>query len=385
MPELNIGNLTATDVVLAPMAGVTNPPFRRLCREAGEEGARMAGYTGASGFYVCEMVTTRALVERHPETMRMIEPDPEDPIRSIQLYGVEPKTVGAAVRMLVDEDRADHIDLNFGCPVPKVTRKGGGAALPWKTDLFADLVKQAVDNAGGIPVTIKTRIGIDADHQTYLDAGRIAQDAGVVAMALHGRTMAQHYAGKADWDTIATLVDELDIPVLGNGDLLSADDAQAMREHTECAGVVVGRGCQGRPWLFTDLVAASHGSTVRARPTFREVSAIIHRHAEYSIEHFGEELRAMREMRKHITWYLRGFAIGGENRRDLALVSSLAELDERLAAIPDQEYPEAAEGPRGRAGTEKKPHLPEFWLDSRALSAEQSFKIQAAEVNISGG
>lgn len=385
MPELTIGPLTVTDVVLAPMAGVTNPPFRRLCREAGELGARQAGYEGISGLYVCEMVTTRALVERHPETMRMIEPDPGDPIRSIQLYGVEPKTVGAAVRMLVDEDRADHIDLNFGCPVPKVTRRGGGAALPWKLDLFQAIVEAAVDNAGGIPITVKTRVGIDADHITYRDAGRIAQDAGVAAMSLHGRTMAQHYAGRADWDTIAVLVEDLDIPVLGNGDLFSADDAKAMREHTGCAGIVVGRGCQGRPWIFTDLVADSHGSTVRARPTFREVAAIIHRHADYSIEHFGDELRAMREMRKHITWYLRGFSVGGERRRELALVSTLDELDERLADIPDQDYPEAAEGPRGRAGTEKKPHLPEFWLDSRQLSADQQMKIQAAEVNISGG
>lgn len=367
------------------MAGVTNPPFRRLCREAGELGAQQAGYEGISGLYVCEMVTTRALVERHPETMRMVEPDPDDPVRSIQLYGVEPKTVGAAVKILADEDRADHIDLNFGCPVPKVTRKGGGAALPWKTDLFTEIVKAAVDNSGGIPITIKTRIGIDDDHQTYLDAGRIAQDAGVVAMALHGRTMAQHYAGKADWDTIATLVAELDIPVLGNGDLFSADDARAMRDHTGCAGIVVGRGCQGRPWIFTDLVADSHGSTVRARPSFRDVAEIIHRHAEYSIEYFEEENRAMREMRKHITWYLKGFAIGGEARRDLALVSTLDELDERLAAIPDQEYPEAADGPRGRAGTEKKPHLPEFWLDSRQLSPEQSLKIHAAEIGVSGG
>ncbi|WP_182173929.1 tRNA dihydrouridine synthase DusB [Flaviflexus equikiangi] len=385
MSDLTIGNFTVTDVVLAPMAGVTNPPFRRLCREAGELGAREAGYEGISGLYVCEMVTTRALVERHPETMRMIEPDPEDPIRSIQLYGVEPKTVGAAVRILADEDRADHIDLNFGCPVPKVTRKGGGAALPWKLDLFTDIVTAAVENSGGIPVTVKTRIGIDADHHTYLDAGRIAQDAGISAMTLHGRTMTQHYAGHADWDAIASLVDALDIPVLGNGDLFSADDAQAMREHTGCAGIVVGRGCQGRPWIFTDLVAQSHGSTVRARPSFRDVASIIRRHAEYSIDHFGDELRAMREMRKHITWYLRGFSVGGEGRRDLALVSTLAELDDRLAAIPDQDYPEAADGPRGRAGTEKKSHLPEFWLDSRQLSAEQSLRIQAAEVDTSGG
>lgn len=385
MPELTIGDLTVTDVILAPMAGVTNPPFRRLCREAGERGANEAGYDGITGLYVCEMVTTRALVERHPETMAMIEPDPEDPIRSIQLYGVEPTTVGAAVKMLTDEDRADHIDLNFGCPVPKVTKKGGGAALPWKLDLFTEIVSAAVDNSGGIPITVKTRIGIDTDHETYMDAGRIAQEAGVTAVALHGRTMAQHYSGKADWDAIATLVDELDIPVLGNGDLFSADDAQAMREHTGCAGIVVGRGCQGRPWIFTDLVAGSHGCTIRARPTFREVTATILRHARYAIDYSTSERKAIRELRKHIAWYLRGFSLGGELRRDLALVSSLSELEDRLAAIPDQDYPAAADGPRGRSGSEKKPHLPESWLASRKLSAEQTLKIKAAEVDTSGG
>ena len=385
MPELTIGDLTVTDVVLAPMAGVTNPPFRRLCREAGELGAHKAGYPGISGLYVTEMVTTRALVERHPDTMRMIEPDPEDPIRSVQLYGVEPATVGAAVKMIADEDRADQIDLNFGCPVPKVTRKGGGAALPWKLDLFTAIVRAAVDNSGGIPITVKTRIGIDSEHTTYLDAGRIAQDAGVKAMALHGRTMTQHYAGKADWDAIASLVEELDIPVLGNGDLFSADDARAMRDHTGCHGVVVGRGCQGRPWFFTDLVADSHGSTVRARPSFREVADIILRHAQYSIEHFENELKAMRELRKHITWYLRGFSLGGETRRDLALISTITELEDRLGALPEQDYPDAADGPRGRAGTEKKAHLPEFWLDSRQLSADQTIQIKAAEVDTSGG
>lgn len=385
MPELHLGPITTTDVVLAPMAGVTNPPFRALCRLSGTRGAREAGYAGNAGLYVCEMVTSRALVERHPETMRMIEPEEGDPIRSVQLYGVEPATIGAAIRLIRTEDRADHIDLNFGCPVPKVTKKGGGSALPWKIDLVTDILRIAVAEAGDIPVTVKMRVGIDADHHTYLDAGRIAENAGITAVTLHGRTMAQHYAGHADWQLIAHLVDELSIPVLGNGDIFSADDAQAMREATGCAGIVVGRGCQGRPWLFADLVAASHGSDFRVRPTFRELQDIIEDHARLSIEHFGDEGRAMRELRKHITWYLRGFAVGGQARRDLALVSSLAELHERLSAIDDQPYPEAADGPRGRAGTPKKPHVPDGWLDSRYLSEAEEERIRAAELAISGG
>lgn len=385
MPELHLGPITTTDVVLAPMAGVTNPPFRALCRMSGMAGAQAAGYAGHAGLYVCEMVTSRALVERHPETMRMIEPEKGDPIRSVQLYGVEPATIGAAVRLIRAEDRADHIDLNFGCPVPKVTRKGGGSALPWKIDLITDILTTAVREAGQIPVTVKMRVGIDAGHETYLDTGRIAENAGVAAVTLHGRTMAQHYSGHADWDLIARLVDSLNIPVLGNGDIFSAEDARAMREHTGVAGVVIGRGCQGRPWLFADLVADSHGSDFRIRPTFRELQSIIEEHARLSIEHFGDEGRAMRELRKHISWYLRGFSVGGEARRDLALVSSLEELSARLGAIEDQPYPEAADGPRGRAGSPKKPHVPDGWLDSRYLSEVERERIRAAELAISGG
>ncbi|NTW41259.1 MAG: tRNA dihydrouridine synthase DusB, partial [Cellulomonadaceae bacterium] len=258
LPPLHIGPITVeTPVVLAPMAGVTNRAFRRLCREHG------------AGLYVAEMVTSRALVERNPESFRIIRQDTDERPRSVQVYGVEPVTVAAAVRLLASEDRADHVDLNFGCPVPKVTRRGGGAALPWKSGLFASIVRSAVDAAApyGVPVTVKMRKGIDDDHLTYLEAGLVAQDAGVAAVALHARTAADYYSGTADWDAIALLKQTVtDIPVLGNGDIWSAEDAVAMVEHTGCDGVVVGRGCQGRPWLFADLAAAFHGSDVRVRP-----------------------------------------------------------------------------------------------------------------------
>src|SRR5919197_2759210 len=257
-------------VVLAPMAGITNAPFRTLCRE----------FSGGKGLFVSEMITTRALVERNEKTMQLIHFDATEKPRSIQLYGVDPATVGKAVRMIAEEDLADHIDLNFGCPVPKVTRKGGGSALPYKRNLLRSILNQAVTNAGGLPVTMKMRKGIDDDHLTSLDAGRIAVQEGVTAIALHGRTAAQHYGGTADWDAIARLKEAVpQIPVLGNGDIWSADDAVRMMRETGCDGVVVGGGCLGRPWLFGELVSAFEGDFSYSRPTFREVAAVMVRHA----------------------------------------------------------------------------------------------------------
>jgi nifR3 family TIM-barrel protein len=380
------------------MAGVTNAAFRRLCREAAAEGLRAAG--GARGptdapvgLYVSEMVTSRALVERTPESMRIITPDAGEDVRSVQVYGVEPATVGAAVRMLAREDRVDHVDLNFGCPVPKVTRKGGGAVLPWKSGLFRAIVTAAVEAAregvrGPVPVTVKMRMGIDDGHLTFLEAGRIAEDAGAASVALHARTAADYYSGTARWDAIAALKDHVrEIPVLGNGDVWSAEDALAMVARTGCDGVVVGRGCQGRPWLFTDLVAAFHGSGHRVRPGLGDVARTIRRHGELLAAHVGDEGRGMRELRKHMAWYLKGYAVGGTARAALGLVSSLAELDDRLGSLQlDQPYPGAgAEGPRGRAGTPKAPAVPYGWLDSRDVDERVRADLAEAELSVSGG
>ncbi|MBC7289887.1 MAG: tRNA dihydrouridine synthase DusB [Actinotalea sp.] len=379
LPPLRIGPLRIdTPVVLAPMAGVTNRAFRRLCREHG------------AGLYVAEMVTSRALVERTEESMRIIRHDDDERPRSVQVYGVDPATVGAAVRMLVEEDRADHVDLNFGCPVPKVTRRGGGAVLPWKRELFAGIVRAAVQAAHphGVPVTVKMRKGIDEDHLTYLEAGRVAQDLGVAAVALHARTAADYYSGTADWEAIARLKEAVtDVPVLGNGDIWSAEDALEMVRTTGCDGVVIGRGCQGRPWLFADLAAAFHGSDVRVRPGLAEVAGVVRRHAELMVEEFGDEGKALREMRKHMAWYLKGYVVGGALRARLGLVESLAQLDDLLAELDlDQPYPgEAAEGQRGRAGSPKRPVLPEGWLDSRELGEDFRRALAEAELSVSGG
>jgi nifR3 family TIM-barrel protein len=359
MSPLVLGSLTVpTPVVLAPMAGITNAAYRRLCAEQG------------AGLYVCEMITSRGLVERDSTTLKMLVFDERETTRSVQLYGTDPSYVGKATEILCAEYGVAHVDLNFGCPVPKVTRKGGGGALPWKRGLLADILAAAVAAATpyDVPVTMKTRKGLDDDHLTYLDAGRIAEDSGIAAIALHGRTVAQAYSGEADWDAIARLVGHVGIPVLGNGDIWEAGDALRMVDQTGAAGVVVGRGCLGRPWLFRDLAAAFAAGRAEARPTLPtlgEVRVTMRRHAELLSEHMGEE-RGCKEFRKHVSWYLKGFRAGGPLRHSLALVESLAGLDELLAELdPDEAFPVAELGsPRGRQGSPRsRVVLPEGWLD----------------------
>jgi nifR3 family TIM-barrel protein len=385
-------------VVLAPMAGVTNRAFRQVCREAS---AAIAPGFGAA-LYVSEMITSRALVERDPETLDMVRFGDNEPTRSLQLYGVDPTVVGKATAMVAAEDIADHIDLNFGCPVPKVTRKGGGSALPWKTSLFRSIVREAVREAvrpdgTRIPVTVKMRVGIDDDHITFLEAGRVAAQEGVAWVALHARTAAQFYGGHADWNRIAELksaLDEFGTPVLGNGDIWGPDDAARMLEQTAVDGVVVGRGCLGRPWLFGQLAAALRGEPVPANPTSGQVKHWMRRHAELLVAMHGDSPKGRKndpeavgctEMRKHMAWYLKGFVVGSQTRGALAMISSLEEMDSLLARIdPDQQYsPEAADLPRGRTTTQKHVALPEGWLDSREIKDFSS--LSAAELGISGG
>ncbi|BBA97313.1 putative dihydrouridine synthase [Actinacidiphila reveromycinica] len=366
-------------VVLAPMAGITNAPFRTLCRE----------FSGGRGLFVSEMITTRALVERNEKTMQLVHFDAGETPRSLQLYGVDPATVGKAVRMIVDEDLADHIDLNFGCPVPKVTRKGGGSALPFKRNLLRAILREAVGGAGDLPVTIKMRKGIDDDHLTYLDAGRIAVEEGVTAVALHGRTAAQHYGGTADWEAIARLKEHVpEIPVLGNGDIWCAEDAARMMRETGCDGVVVGRGCLGRPWLFGDLAAAlapdpDGGPTAPARPDFAAVAAVMLRHADLLGRWLGDETRGVVDFRKHVPWYTKGFAVGSDVRRALATASSLAELADLLGSLDQaQPWPAHADGPRGRTAPGKRVVLPDGWLDDPFACAVLT---EDAESATSGG
>ncbi|PVE92061.1 tRNA dihydrouridine synthase DusB [Microbacterium sp. TPD7012] len=370
-------------VVLAPMAGITNTAFRRLCREYG------------AGLYVSEMITSRALVERNETTMRLIQHHESETPRSIQLYGVDPATIAEAVRIIVAEDHADHIDLNFGCPVPKVTRRGGGAALPWKSKLFADIVDQAVKAAGSIPLTVKMRKGIDRDHLTFIEAGRAAEDAGAAAVALHARTAGEFYSGHADWNAIGELKQAVtSIPVLGNGDIWSAEDAVRMMAQTDCDGVVVGRGCLGRPWLFGDLAAVFGAGPATSSGTGHVVDATLgfvanafRRHAQLLVEFFDDEDRGCRDIRKHVSWYFKGYPVGGDIRTGLATASSLAEIDDLLGRLDHTApYPGAdAEGQRGRAGHPKRTALPDKWLESREIESSASEMMRGAEIENSGG
>lgn len=380
--SLEIGNIAlSSPVILAPMAGVTNVAFRSLCRE--QEVQRIGT---VSGLYVCEMVTARALVERNEKTMKMTTFAPDEDPRSLQLYTVDPEYTYKAAKMIVDENLADHIDMNFGCPVPKITRRGGGSALPYKRRLFGNIVAAAVKATEGtdIPVTVKFRVGIDDEHHTHLDAGRIAVEEGAAAVALHARTAAQRYSGEANWNEIKRLKEHLahtGIPVLGNGDIFKATDAHRMMEETGCDGVVVGRGCLGRPWLFAELSAQLRGEDIPSEPTLGEVAQIIVRHAEL-MAHYDGEAHATRDIRKHIGWYLRGFPVGGEVRSELARVESLQQLRDLLAPWADSPaLADDADGPRGRQGSPGKVVLPEGWLDD----PEDESVPEGAELMHSGG
>lgn len=377
-------------IELAPMAGVTNRAFRRVCREASNSILHSNNQSMSDNtIYVAEMTTSQALLMRHPETLDLVTFDQDERIRSAQLYGVDADIVGKAVRMLVDEDMADHIDLNFGCPVPKVTRKGGGSALPWKRDLFSDIVNNAVRQAQGkVPVTIKMRVGIDDSHITYLDAGLIAAKAGVTWIALHGRTAAQYYGGTADWSAIARLVDHVpDTPVLGNGDIWSAQDALRMVEQTGARGVVIGRGCLGRPWLFGQIRAGFSGATIPNEPNSGTIMSLMKRHAQLLVDMHGDEFKGCQEMRKHMAWYLKGLVVGSEIRTSLALISSLDEFESLLSHIdPHQQLSDdIAHSPRGRTTPDRKVNLPDGWLLSQTISTSEQRTIREAELSVSGG
>ncbi|MCC5954329.1 MAG: tRNA dihydrouridine synthase DusB [Acidimicrobiia bacterium] len=373
---LSIGPLRLDPpVVLAPMAGVTNVAFRRLCRQFG------------AGLYVSEMVTARALVEGNERTRRMVARDDGEPTHSVQLYSVHPEVLARAVRILIDDIGVDHVDLNFGCPAPKVTRRGGGAALPLHPRLLQRLVESAVGSAGRVPVTVKMRMGIDDSLRTDIEAARIAEDAGAAAVALHARTAVQLYSGEARWEAIAELRASVrSIPVLGNGDIWRAEDALAMHEATGCDGVVIGRGCLGRPWLFRDLACAYAGEPIPPPPTFGETVATMREHLELLCAHLGG-LGGVRDFRKHLAWYLVGYPVGRARRHELNRANDPEVVDALLARLLDVVDPDlrldpvTATLPRGHTNGPRPVALPDGWLDSRHDDQPPA----GAELLVSGG
>ncbi len=361
-------------VVLAPMAGVTNAPFRSLCRRFG------------GGLYVSEMIGARALIEGDDKTRLKAAFAPDEDPRSIQLYAIEAGEAAAATRLLVEEGEVDHLDLNFGCPSPKVTRHGGGAALPWQLERFADIVDQTVRAAGAVPVTVKLRLGIDHEHLTYLEAGTCAADLGVAGITLHARTAEQRYSPPVDLAAIARLVEAVGVPVLGNGDVWEARDALAMVARTGCAGVVVGRGCLGRPWLFRDLQAAFEGREVPPAPSLGEILDLLVEHAELLVDFFGPVV-GLRELRKHTGWYLQGFPVGGARRRALNQVSSLDEVHALLEDL-DRSLPfdeSVRRQPRGHTDRPARVVLPHGWLAAGTRARICSSLPAEAAAAVSGG
>ncbi len=366
-------------VILAPMAGVTDAPFRVLCSSFG------------GGLFVNQMVTARALLEGHAASWDLTRFHPAEKVRSLQLYGTDPVTLGEAVRRLVGEDRVDHIDMNFGCPAPKVTRNGGGAALPYKRRLLRQVIRSAVgasesESTGdrAVPVTVKFRLGIDDDHLTYRDTATIAEEEGAAAIALHARTALQHYAPNAHWDRIAELKTLIrTIPVFGNGDVFSADDAVAMMQSTRCDGVVVGRGCLGRPWLFRDLDEMFKGNPVPDPPRLGEVIGVIRRHIELIVDwQDGDD--HLHHFRKHLAWYLKGYAVGGAVRGRAGHVSTSADINALLDELdPDLEAPEGVEKiNRSHSSAQRRVALPDGWLDD---PDELVSLPRGAEALVSGG
>ncbi|MEM1333991.1 MAG: tRNA dihydrouridine synthase DusB [Actinomycetota bacterium] len=387
----------AAPVVLAPMAGVTNAPFRALCRRF------------APGLvYVNEMVMATPVVHGNTKTQSMITFGDDEHPRSLQLYGSDPEMMGRAVHLLCDAGRIDHVDLNFGCPAAKVTRRGGGAAVPARPELLRAVLRAAVSSAApyDVPVTAKFRMGLFDDWLTHLRTGEVCAEEGVVSVAMHARTVEQHYSGEARWDAIGELKEHLSdlgatIPVLGNGDIWEAHDAVRMMDQTGCDGVVIGRGCLGRPWLFGDLIDALNGRPVRSSRTLGEVFEVMVEHARLLSEHFttarpdidGENL-AMRDFRKHTGWYLSGYPVGPEARRRFSMIATLDQLDDVVADTLDSTGADTpiVEGgeriKRGHTNGPMKVALPDGWLDDESrgqLATDVSVPDDGHVLAMSGG
>ena len=304
--------------VLAPMAGVTDLPFRKLCKEQG------------AGLICMEMVSAKAISFHNKNTEALMEIDKcENPV-SMQLFGSEPELM-ARVAAEIEERPFDILDINMGCPVPKVVNNGEGSALLKNPELIVKIVK-SVSSAIKKPLTVKVRIGFENEPVDIVDIAKRVEDAGAAAIAVHGRTRQQYYSGTADWDAIRRVKEAVSIPVIGNGDVDSPEKAEALIKETGCDGVMIGRAVRGNPWLFRELNHYFETGEKLSRPSVEEVREMILRHARMQIDLKGE-FTGIREMRKHVAWYTAGMRHSAALRRETYLVSSYEELEKLLGRM----------------------------------------------------
>ena len=316
MPPLKIGNVEMPNpLVLAPMAGVTDLPFRVLCKEQG------------AGLICMEMVSAKAILYKNKNTEDLMKIDPGEHPVSLQLFGSDSEILGQ-IAAQIEERPFDILDFNMGCPVPKVVNNGEGSALMKDPHLVREIVTSMV-KAVKKPVTVKIRKGFNEESANAVEIAKILEDCGVAAIAVHGRTRAQFYSGKADWDIIRQVKEAVSIPVIGNGDVTSGEMALQMRRETGCDGVMIGRGCQGNPWIFRELLAYEETGSIPERPGTDQIRETMLRHARLQIEFKGDYI-GIREMRKHVAWYTKGMQGSAKLRDEINQVESYEELENLL-------------------------------------------------------
>lgn len=313
---LKIGSVTLpNNLILAPMAGVTDLPFRLLCKEQG------------AGLPCMEMVSAKAILYKNRNTESLLEIDPRENPVSLQLFGSDPEIISTIAHQ-IEERPFDILDLNMGCPVPKIVNNGEGSALMKNPKLAGEIIRETV-KAIDKPVTVKIRKGFDDEHINAVEMAKIAEDAGAAAVAVHGRTREQFYSGRADWDIIRQVKEAVSIPVIGNGDLLTAEDVIAMEAQTGCDGFMIARGAQGNPWIFRQILHYFETGEHLAKPTLEEVTQMILRHARMMLEFKGEYI-GIREIRKHAAWYTAGYPNSARLRVAINNVESFEALEELL-------------------------------------------------------
>lgn len=313
---MKIGNLELeNNVFLAPMAGVTDLPFRLLCKEMG------------CGLVYSEMVSAKGILYDNKNTTELLEIDPKERPVAVQLFGSDPEILGAMAKK-IEPYPIDIIDVNMGCPAPKIVKNGEGSCLMKTPDLVGRIVKSLVESQSK-PVTIKFRKGFDDDHVNAVEIAKIAEANGASAVAVHGRTREQYYSGKADWDIIKQVKEAVNIPVIGNGDIFTPQDAKNLLEHTGCDAIMVGRGAQGNPWIFKRILHYLKTGELLPEPTAEERVEKALRHSQMLIDYKGEYI-GVREMRKHMAWYMKGLPGAAELRGKLNYAENMAELESLL-------------------------------------------------------